>query len=229
MDLDLGAAWDVLQRLAPAETPVAEQPRVIAQREKARDYVSVPVEMSAKNDGTFYVDLYGKLVASGEPNRNGALWTNDDLQWGVETLAGSPVNFAHEAWTVVGAIRWAAFWEDSATSGHIEIYATLWNWLYPGVIATVREEWARGGAFLSMECVSEYVSCQECGRALTYEDSWDPTKQCEHARTRSAAQRLVNPIFLGAALILPPTEPGWSGATVDWVQQRVAAYAERAV
>lgn len=81
----------------------------------------------------------------------------------------------------------------------------------------------------SMECLSRTVQCvgeHGCGAQMPYLDALRRTEAaCEHVRERSAVRRFVDPVFLGAAVIVPPVKPGWSQATVE-VQRAAAEVAE---
>ena len=63
---------------------------------------------------------------------------------------------------------------------------------------------------------------------MDYLDAQNKTERaCEHVKEHSSARRFVSPIFQGAAIIVPPTKPGWSNADLT-VQRQAAAAAEKA-
>ena len=53
---------------------------------------------------------------------------------------------------------------------------------------------------------------------------------CEHLLERSSVRHIVNPVFRGGALIVPPVRPGWKNASAtileDAVMAAAASYAE---
>jgi hypothetical protein len=63
---------------------------------------------------------------------------------------------------------------------------------------------------------------------MDYLDAQNKTeKACEHVKEHSSVRRFVDPIFQGAAIIVPPTKPGWTNADLS-VQRQAAAKAEKA-
>ncbi len=190
----------------------------------------VPKEEAALDPDSFLTRLRGRLVGAEQANRNGQFWTTGDLVFGVGTVAGGPLNWLHQERRIVGALTEARLVEggkQTAAEGwslpHIEAEASMWSFLFPSETHIVREAAAMGKLFYSMECVSKNVECygpNGCGNVVSYADATLRTERaCEHIRAKASARRLINPVFQGAAIIVPPVQPGWANANVELVRK----------
>lgn len=184
----------------------------------------------------FLLRLSGRLVEAEKANANGAFWTQDDLEFGLPSVALGPLNWLHDERRVVGVLTDARMVnrEAAAATGlgtHVVSDAVLWKWLAPREAATVEMYAEAHQAYYSMECVSRQIACvgeKGCGAVMDYLDAQNKTeKACQHVRERSSHRRFVSPIFQGAAIIVPPTNPGWSNADLA-VQRQAAAATEKA-
>jgi hypothetical protein len=162
--------------------------------------------------------LTGRLVGADEANRNGALWTFGDLQFGQPGVRHGPLNWLHEGKHVIGTLADSVLVPHAQAGdvgAHIATLAAVWSWLYPAETDVIRGASDSGRLWQSMECVSESVECAGdagCGRTVAYGDYLSGTGTCTHLRERSAVRRFARPSFLGAAVIVPPVRPGWAGA-----------------
>lgn len=115
----------------------------------------------------------------------------------------------------------------AAQQPHIEAESVLWSFIYPQETHVVRDAAAAGSLFYSMECVSKTVECfgpTGCGKVMAYADSVQRNEAaCPHVRDRSSIRRLINPVFLGAAVIVPPVRPGWANAHADVIRRAAAS------
>lgn len=116
---------------------------------------------------------------------------------------------------------------------YIAAVSAVWKWIYPQEAYAVEKASDTGQLYYSMECVAREVACagdgdrQGCGASFPYVQAMsDPTSVCEHIRTRSSARRMVDPSFLGGAVIIPPVRPGWGEARAA-VMRQAAALAEQ--
>lgn len=201
-----------------------------------RTVITAPLrEVANTNEGFTY--LRGRLVGADTPNDNGALWTTDDLRMGEATVAGGPLNWLHDDSMIVGCLLDGQLvaGREAAASGldnHIVSTAAVWRFLYPEQTKTIERAAADGQLFYSMECLSREVACIDtpgrpgCGESFAYGD-YDAGRCCSHLRERSSVRQFVDPLFLGAAVIVPPVRPGWAQASVDIVRE-AAALSERA-
>lgn len=148
----------------------------------------------------------GPLVRADEPNRNGALFLLDDLRFGLASIAGQPLSVNHGNWAV-GWLETAELTSQPDFGDFIDIEARVWAQRFPEVWAQTEAALAEGTGFISMECVPSAVECQHCGVVAS-----TTTTACQHIVLRTAARRMIDPTFIGAALVLPPEKPGWPDA-----------------
>lgn len=192
--------------------------------------INTPLHESAgvsAND--FLLNLSGRLVEAERANRNGAFWSQGDLEFGLPSVAYGPLNWLHNERKILGTLlnpqlittEHAAF--DPAVGPHIQTDAVVWKWVYPQETAALSGFIADHSAWLSMECISQEVACvgpNGCGATMPYLDAMTKSgKACEHIKERSAHRRFVNPIFQGAGIIVPPSAPGWANADLSLQRQ----------
>ena len=184
----------------------------------------------------FLLRLSGRLVEAEKANQNGAFWAQEDLEFGMPSIALGPLNWLHDERRVVGVLTDARMVNREAAAAvhlgpHVVSDAVLWKWLAPREAAAVEHYAGQRQAYYSMECVSRQIACvgeNGCGHVMDYLDAQNKTERaCEHVKEHSSARRFVSPIFQGAAIIVPPTKPGWSNADLT-VQRQAAAAAEKA-
>lgn len=176
-----------------------------------------------------YLSLTGNFVGGDKPNRNGALWSAVDLERAADTVPYGPLNWLHEGRKVIGALTGAWFHGGALDGGQpmIKADSVAWRWLYPSETAFIEAAVEAGHGFYSMECIGSGVECAShgCG-TFEYADAMRRAPNvCEHVRERSGTRRIVDPVFLGGAAIVPPARPGWPDATL---MRRSAPIAEAA-
>jgi 2'-5' RNA ligase len=173
--------------------------------------------------------MHGRFVGAETPNRNGALWSAGDLQMAKGSVVNGPLNWLHDARHVIGTLAKADFIDGSsqsprvdAASGepvkaidpHITATAAIWRWIYPDEAYVVQQASDQEMLWYSMECISKEVSCvgpTGCGNTTSYTD-YMAGAACDHVRQRASVRRFIDPVFLGGAVIVPPTRPGWAEA-----------------
>lgn len=109
----------------------------------------------------------------------------------------------------------------------IQVLGGLWTHLFPQEAALVEMADAQKALYFSMECRGSHLKCagdDGCGETFEYQDV---TSHCEHLQKRTSVRHIVNPMFHGGALIIPPTRPGWKEATASVVTQEVVQEAAR--
>ena len=107
---------------------------------------------------------------------------------------------------------------------YIRADALVWKWLYPVEAREVERASDARQLWYSMECVSRQIECvgdNGCGKVVPYRER-SSENACSHMRERSAQRRLVDPIFQGAAIIVPPVKPGWADADLAVTRQAAA-------
>lgn len=187
--------------------------------------------------------MQGRFVGAEVPNKNNALWSIADLQMGKPTVAHGPLNWLHQDRHVIGTIADSQFvpsrtaqTADAVPEGqplpvpeaHITALAAIWRWLYPDEASVVEMASESGMLAYSMECISQQVECVRdeakdygCGQQFSYLD-FSQGNTCAHLQDRASVRRLVNPTFLGGAVIVPPTKPGWGAANASVLRQAAA-------
>lgn len=208
------------------DTELTPERAFVVEGKTGRTVISGPIrEIASKNEGFTY--LRGRFVEADSPNRNGALWTTDDLQIGEATVAGGPLNWLHDDMKIVGSLLDGRLvsGKEAAAAGignHIVSNAAMWRFLFPKEVDTVEKAAADNALWFSMECVSKQVMCVDgCGEAFDYA-VYNRQEACSHLREKSHVRRFVDPIFLGGAIIVPPVQPGWARADVEVVRQAAA-------
>jgi hypothetical protein len=156
--------------------------------------------------------ISGRLVRASEPNLNGAMFSEPDLAFGLDSLAGAPLTWNHVSER--GAYGWIASAEmtDSPEFGkHISITGRVWTSRFPDLADSLAEAVDSNTASLSMECMSQFVRCltPDCGVEAN-----NANDACPHILDRSGPRQMVNPTFYGAGLILDGVLPGWTGASL---------------
>lgn len=116
---------------------------------------------------------------------------------------------------------------------HIIALSAIWKWVYPQESSVVQMASEAGLLAYSMECISEAVQCVRneeadlgCGQSFPYME-YARGMTCPHLKERATVRRLVNPTFLGGAVIVPPSRPGWADADAR-VMAAAADMAEKA-
>lgn len=180
--------------------------------------------------------ILGRYAESGRANNNKQMFSLDGLQMGKPSLQHAPMNMNHSNRRVVGAfiaseIMYPVSKDQAATdialNPYMESLAVFWKHYFQDEYRAVAAAQAEGSLFYSMEAVPTAVRCtgdSGCEEEFAYEG---PQSQnyCDHLNERSSDKLLVNPHFVGGALIVPPAKPGWSYANITDVaaeeQERV--------
>jgi hypothetical protein len=215
-------------RLVVNATPDTSTTQPVVLQVAGKTLLAAPVENVGRADNPHYLWIEGALVGSEEPNRNGALWSTADLEFGQPSVLNGPLNWLHEARSVVGTIVGAqmVYPQEKADDGgrkfpYIRTQSAMWTWLYPQEAQLVEQASEWGKVWQSMECISETVTCageSGCGESVGYMDMVKGAG-CDHIRERSSVRHFNNPTFLGSALILPPARPGWAHADAVVMKQ----------
>ena len=201
------------------------------------------VQRAAASPNPHFLEVAGRFVGADKPNRNGAMWTLDDLEMGEPTVQHGPLNWLHEDRHIIGTITEASLQVPSTTEKSkftiadpfIEATAAVWRWLWPEEAKTIEKAASTRSLWYSMECISESVVCtgpNGCGQEYAYFDvvrasRGEELDVCQHVLTRASVRRFKDPTFLGGAIIVPPVRPGWKDANVDLLRQG-ARFAEAA-
>lgn len=179
----------------------------------------------------------GDFVEADNANSNGQFWTKGDLEIAEYTIKYAPLNMLHRQRNPVGffaATKKIDLTRDHAASGgtmKIQTLAGMWSHLFPHEANLVDAASEANSLFFSMECRGSHLRCaggDGCGKEFAYAAIED---HCSHLKNRTSIRHIVNPVFRGGALIIPPTRPGWSGARAnvlsDAVKEEACKWAEQ--
>jgi hypothetical protein len=170
--------------------------------------------------------VIGKYVEANNANSNGQYWSLEDLRMNQPSIKHSPMNMAHRAHEIVGTfVESEMIYPSTAEENpYIETLGAFWKYYFPNELADVEQAFRTDSLFLSMECVSDSVTCvgpMGCGQTFDYAGPMSET-YCDHIRSRASYRQLNNPWFLAGALILPPNRPGWKSADVKELAHTVS-------
>jgi len=172
--------------------------------------------------------VLGKYVEADNANSNGQYWSYEDLQMTQPTISHSPMNIDHHASEIVGT--WVASEmmhptdNDNVINPYIETLGAFWKFYFPDTLKKIESAYQTGELFISMECVSETVTCageNGCGETFKYAGP-NSSSYCDHIKERASVRQLNNPSWLGGALIIPPTRPGWKNADVTEISKNTS-------
>jgi len=210
--------------VAPAQPP--SPAFAVENPQSNRVVIAQPIEVAGWTHDDFLLKFRGRLVEAEHANRNGAFWSQNDLEFGLPSVGHGPLNWGHDATTIVGTLVDPALikGEQAAAAGvgpHIQTGAVMWAFLNPEKARSLRDYIEAGTAWLSMECVSQEIACVGpggCGKTMPYADAQlRRGLACEHVKERSSHRRFINPVFQGAAVIVPPQVPGWADADITGI------------
>lgn len=235
-----GSVLELRDRLRPRlprqerVVEVAPEPRsaafAIENAESHRVVISSPIETAGLSVDQFLLKFRGRLVEAEHANRNGAFWSQGDLEFGLPSVAHGPLNWGHDASSIVGTlVDPRLISKETAGSGigaHIQTGAVMWSFLYPERANMLKGHIDSNTAWLSMECIAQEIACvgpNGCGHVMSYADAMlRRGDACVHVKERASHRRFVNPIFQGAAVIVPPQRPGWADASITGVELQAA-------
>lgn len=156
-------------------------------------------------------------------------WHRDEARLGYQTGNG----FITDEQIVHQSSQFASLFEQPAARPYMAAVSAIWKWVHPDKVQAIESAADQNRLYYSMECVAREMSCQSdetregCGKSYDYVTAMlSPEKCCEHIQARSSARRMVDPSFLGGAVIVPPTQPGWGDARVE-VMRQAARLAEQ--
>jgi hypothetical protein len=216
-------------------TTVGSRTLLTCRAEVVRSADQVPREMAARWElaaarNPHFLFLQGRFVEAERANVNGAFWSTEDLQFGEPSVRNGPLNMLHDLGAIVGCLSDGQLFypEQAAGRPHIVAQAVVWKSLFPKAAAAIERAAEAESIWFSMECTADRVRCetssdgtrQGCGQEFSWEQArGDARGACEHVRHRTSQRRMVNPSFMGAAIILPPVKPAWGDADVELVKE----------
>lgn len=184
--------------------------------------------------------VLGRYVGGGAvPNLNKQAFRTEDLRAAHASLQYTPLNVNHNPGRIVGAFvaselvyptQNAAAADDSyLQEPYVEALAAVWKNYCSAEYVAIKAASDAGTIAYSMESVPTHLQCagaDGCGKEFAY-DGRRSLAYCAHLNEGRSDKLLVNPRFIGGALILPPALPGWQNANVyQLIAREVATMAE---
>jgi len=165
--------------------------------------------------------VLGRFVESDKANNNNQYFALDDLRIYKPTIANAPLNINHSARNIVGAfVASDLIYPDTEDlNPYIESLGVVWRYYFPEEYQMIQRANAEASLYYSMECVPRAIASvggSDDSAEYPYEGRTSPNYPDE-LNERSVAMRLIDPHFVGGALIIPPVKPGWSNAEVKQV------------
>lgn len=150
--------------------------------------------------------LKGNYVEADRPNLNGHQWTEGELAIKSLTPMYCPVTVMHDPRTAVGLIadtRLLTPEKDQVPRARIETALAIWAHRFPEVAEEAMHNYANGTLMQSMECLSPFYSCAECGQTFhKLPEHAEEANWCSHLAESPNAGRILGGVtFTGTGLI----------------------------
>jgi hypothetical protein len=192
------------------------------------------LKKTAPNENLLW--LRGNYVEADNANRNGHVWTADELSIKSLTPMFMPVTVMHDPRTAVGLIAEAGLKvpdRDGVPRARIEAAMALWQHRWPEVCEEAMLNYNAGTLMQSMECRSPWYSCAECGESFPkLLDGAERKNWCEHMKASDGhgARILGDVTFTGTGLIFGTrgAEGAYDEAHLDVFQDEVAEFHQKA-
>lgn len=213
--------------------------RIVRAVEDVTDDLAAASNFATEKSNPFIKWIIGDFVEADRANSNTQFWTKDDLSMSEYSIKYAPLNMLHKQQTPVGffaSTRPIELKRDTSAAGptgtmKIEALSGMWSHLFPFEAALVDQADDQGSLFYSMECRGTHLRCEGdngCGKQFDYSAV---ETHCAHLKERASIRHIVNPIFRGGALIIPPIKPGWNQAHAsvmsNAVREEASLYAEQ--
>lgn len=177
-----------------------------------------------------YKWILGKYAEAENANRNRQFMTETNLKHAQDYLDHAPLNINHTP-KIVGAFAASQMifpTPEQAAEGihpYLEALSAMWKARFPEEFEDVEKAHRSNSLFYSMEARPERIHCggeHGCDQEFAYIARTDPS-YCTHLNnfTPGILRDMLNPRFMGGALIIPPVRPGWGEATIEEISSFV--------
>jgi hypothetical protein len=167
------------------------------------------------NEANSYV--LGRFVEADRANNNKQYFRLGDLLLAQPTITHAPLNVNHQSQPVGTFISSEMQYPvDDSDHPYIEALAAVWKHYFPTAYEAIQRAFAEGNLYYSMEAVPRTLSTiggSDDAAEYAYEGRISPNYPRE-INERDCDIVLNSPHFVGGALIIPPSRPGWSHADV---------------
>lgn len=151
--------------------------------------------------------LRGQYVEADVPNRNGQLWTSDELAMKSLTPMFMPVTLMHDPSSAVGVIadtRLLTPEKDQVPLARLDNTLAVWAHRFPEVAEEADANYAAGTLMQSMECFAPQYDCAACGQTFSkLPGGAERASWCAHLKEGAghATRILRNVVFTGTGLL----------------------------
>jgi hypothetical protein len=143
------------------------------------------------------------------------------------TVVNGPLNWLHEARHIIGTLAKADYvdparpqarptqqGDPAAHQPHITATAAIWKWIYPDEAYVVQQASDQNSSGTPWSASPRRSNAPGPKRLRQHHQlrRYMAGAACEHVTQRASVRQFVNPVFLGGAVIVPPTRPGWAEA-----------------
>jgi len=148
--------------------------------------------------------LQGEYVSGDTPNRNGQMWTSDEISIKSVTANLMPVTIMHDFRTAVGVIADTRLTKTETSSDGVDhaklsTVLAIWAHRFPEIAAEIKHNFDQGTLMQSQECEAPAFECSSCGQVFV--KPVDETSYCDHLKNGESSRRLHNVTFTGTGLI----------------------------
>jgi hypothetical protein len=175
--------------------------------------------------------LQGEYVAGDTPNRNGQLWTSDEVSIKSVTARLMPVTVMHDFRTAVGVIADTKLVEEETsddTPGRVKLTTVLaiWAHRFPDIAQEIAHNAEMGTLMQSQECDAPSYECSSCGQVFV--KPVEESQHCDHLKTGESSRTLRDVTFTGTGLIFGSrgAEGANPNAKLDTVMAEVARWSD---
>lgn len=168
------------------------------------------------NEANSYV--LGRFVEADKANNNKQYFRLGDLLMAQPTISYAPLNINHQSSPigtfVASEMQYPKNEEDNP---YIEALSAVWKHYFPEAFALVQRAYAEQNLFYSMEAVPRSLSTiggSDDSAEYAYMGRIDDSYPEEINKRTCDGIILNSPHFVGGALVVPPSKPGWSKADI---------------
>lgn len=180
--------------------------------------------------------LQGQYVEADNANKNGQVWTAGELAIKSLTPMFMPVTVMHDTRSAVGVIadtRLLVPDKDSVPRARLDNTLAVWAHRFPEVAEEIDHNYEQGSLMQSMECITPYYDCAECGQTFQkLPGGAEKANWCSHLSNAPGigARILRGVVFTGTGLIFGTR--GKEGANpnghLEVFQEEIAEFHDKA-
>lgn len=149
--------------------------------------------------------LRGQYVEADAPNKNGQMLTAGELAIASVHPMFMPVTVMHDTRSAVGVIadtQLSVPDKDNVPRACLDNTLAIWGHRFPEVAEEIDENYEQGTLMQSMEAISPFYDCAECGRTFhKLPGGAEKANWCEHLQKGDGTRKLRGVVFTGTGLL----------------------------